>query len=132
MNYLLDTHSFLWALFAPERLSKPAAQEIKSPDNDVSVSVATFWEVSLKYALGKLELEGIEPEELPGSAAEMGLDILPIGPSEAASFHKLPRLAHKDPFDRLLIWQAIQQKMVVISKDRQFKKYRKFGLKCHW
>ena len=132
MKYLLDTHSFLWALFAPKKLSKSAAREIKSPNNDVFVSIVTFWEISLKYALGKLELEKIKPEELPGSAEEMGLDILPIDPLEAAGFYKLPRIGHKDPFDRLLIWQAIQQTMVLISKDPEFQKYRKFGLQCHW
>jgi len=132
MNYLLDTHTFLWSLFTPEELSKSAAQEITSPDNDVCISVITLWEISLKYALGKLELEGIEPEELPESAEKMGVDILPISVLDAASFHKLPRLEHKDPFDRLIIWQAIQQKMVLISKDSQFEKYCKFGLKRYW
>jgi PIN domain nuclease of toxin-antitoxin system len=132
MNYLLDSHSFLWALFSPEKLSKSAAKEIKSPENEATVSVITFWEISLKYTLGKLELKGIGPEELPGAALEMGLSILGVGPSDAPSFHKLPRLVHKDPFDRFLIWQAIQQKMILISKDPEFKSYRKFGLKIHW
>ena len=132
MNYLLDTHSFLWSLFSPDQLSKSAMEEIKSPDNDVSISVITLWEISLKYALGKLELEGIKPEELPEYAGETGVDILSLNPLDAASFHKLPRFEHKDPFDRLLIWQAIQQKLVLISKDSQFEKYRAFGLKRFW
>jgi len=132
MNFLLDTHSFLWTLFVPEKLSRSVTQKIKSSDNDVAVSVVTFWEISLKYALGKLELSGVEPDELPSFADQMGLSILPISPSEAASFHKLPRLLHKDPFDRFIIWQAIQRKMTLISKDREFKEYRKFGLKTHW
>jgi len=54
MNLLLDTHGFLWSLFSPDKLSKEVLREIKSPDNDVAVSVVTFWEISLKYALGKL------------------------------------------------------------------------------
>jgi PIN domain nuclease of toxin-antitoxin system len=132
MNYLLDTHAFLWSLFAPEQLSKPATKVITSPDNEISISVITLWEISLKYALGKLDLEGIAPDELPESAEKMGVDILPLSASEAAGFHKLPRLGHKDPFDRLLIWQAIQQKMVLISKDPQFDEYRKSGLKRFW
>ncbi|HUX47141.1 MAG TPA: type II toxin-antitoxin system VapC family toxin [Desulfosporosinus sp.] len=132
MNFLLDTHSFLWTLFVPEKLSRSVTQKIKSSDNDVAVSVVTFWEISLKYALGKLELSGVEPDELPSFADQMGLSILPISPSEAASFHKLPRLLHKDPFDRFIIWQAIQQKMTLISKDREFKEYQKIGLKTHW
>ncbi|MBW1700467.1 MAG: type II toxin-antitoxin system VapC family toxin [Deltaproteobacteria bacterium] len=131
MNYLLDTHAFLWTLFSPEKLSSPAAQKIKAPENDVAVSVITFWEISLKCALGKLELKGVGPEKLPGAGVEMGISLLAVRPSDAASFHKLPVLAHKAPFDRFLVWQAIQQKMILISKDPEFKSYHKFGLKTH-
>ena len=132
MNLLLDTHGFLWSLFTTDKLSKAVVREIKSPNNDVAVSVVTFWEISLKYALGKLELIGVKPEELPDFAAQMNLEILPITAAEASSFHKLPRLSHKDPFDRIIIWQAIQRKMTLVSKDRYFKAYRKFGLKTFW
>ncbi len=132
MNLLLDTHGFLWSLFTPEKLSKEVIREIKTPNNDVAVSVVTFWEISLKYALGKLELTGVKPEELPDFAARMNLEILPITASEASSFHSLPRLSHKDPFDRIIIWQAIQRKMTLLSKDRDFKAYRKFGLRTFW
>jgi PIN domain nuclease of toxin-antitoxin system len=132
MNYLLDTHTFLWSLFDPEKLSKPVAKTIVSQKNDVAVSVITFWEISLKYSIGKLELYGIEPDEIPYCAEQMDVSILPVDSSEAASFHKLPRLKHKDPFDRLIIWQAIQRKIILISKDRSFKDYGKFGLKIHW
>ena len=132
MNLLLDTHGFLWSLFTPDKLSKAALREIKSPNNDVAVSVVTFWEISLKYALGKLELTGVEPEELPDFAAQMNLEILPITAAEASSFHKLPRLSHKDPFDRIIIWQAIQRKMTLVSKDSDFKAYHKFGLRTFW
>ena len=132
MNLLLDTHVFLWSLFTPGKLSKAVIREIKSPNNDVAVSVVTFWEISLKYALGKLELTGVNPEELPDFAAQMNLEILLITAAEASTFHKLPRLSHKDPFDRIIIWQAIQRKMTLVSKDRDFKAYRKFGLRAFW
>jgi len=132
MNFLLDTHSFLWALFSPEKLSRSVAQKIRSSDNEVAVSVVTFWEISLKFALGKLELSGVEPDELPGFADQMSLSSLTISPSEAASFHRLPKLLHKDPFDRFIIWQAIQRKMILVSNDREFKEYREFGLRIHW
>ncbi len=132
MNLLLDTHGFLWSLFTPDRLSKRALREIKSPNNDVAVSVVTFWEISLKYAIGKLELTGVKPEELPDFAGQMNLETLPITAGEASSFHKLPRLSHKDPFDRIIIWQAIKRKMTLVSKDRDFKAYRKFGLRTFW
>ena len=132
MDYLLDTHSFLWTVFEPKKLSKSARAFITQPENRVIVSSITFWEISLKYALGKLELSGVEPDELPSFAEQMGLSILPISPSEAASFHKLPRLLHRDQFDRFIIWQAIQHKMTLISKDREFQEYQKFGPKTHW
>jgi len=89
MNLLLDTHGFLWSLFTPGKLSRAAVREIKSPNNDVGVSVVTFWEISLKYALGKLELTGVKPEELPDFASQMNLEILPITAAEASSFHTL-------------------------------------------
>ncbi len=129
MNLLLDTHSFLWTLFSPEKLSSAASGGIQTPENSVYVSVVTFWEISLKYALGKLNLTGVLPEELPDACLETGFDILTIEPSEASSFHKLSRISHNDPFDRLLIWQAISRNMIIVSKDRQFAGYKKFGLK---
>ena len=132
MNILLDTHVFLWSLFTTNKLSKAVIREVKSPNNDVAVSVVTFWEISLKCALGKLELTGVKPEELPDFAAQMNLEILPITAAEASTFHKLPRLSHKDPFDRIIIWQTIQRKMTLISKDRDFKAYHKFGLRTFW
>ncbi|MBT3257011.1 MAG: type II toxin-antitoxin system VapC family toxin [Deltaproteobacteria bacterium] len=132
MNILLDTHVFLWSLFATGKLSKAVIREVKSTNNDVAVSVVAFWEISLKYTLGKLELTGVKPEELPDFAAQMNLEILPITAAEASTFHKLPRLSHKDPFDRIIIWQAIQRKMTLVSKDRDFKAYHRFGLRTFW
>lgn len=132
MKLLLDTHVFLWSLFAPDKLSDAVVQEIKSSKNEVAVSVVTFWEISLKYALGKLDLTGIKPEDLPDFAVQMNLEIIPMTAAEASCFYKLPRLAHKDPFDRIIIWQAIQQKMTLVSKDRDFKAYHSFGLRTFW
>jgi len=132
MNLLLDTHVFLWSLFTPDKLSEAIIREIKSPKNDVGVSVVTFWEISLKFALGKLELTGVKPEDLPDFADQMNLATLPITAAEASSFHRLPRLSHKDPFDRIIIRQAIQREMTLVSKDRDFKSYRQFGLRTLW
>ncbi|MFP3912182.1 MAG: type II toxin-antitoxin system VapC family toxin [Desulfobacteraceae bacterium] len=132
MKLLLDTHGFLWSLFSPEKLSQRARSEITSPENEASVSVATFWEISLKYGLGKLELSGVAPEQLPDFASQMDLAILPISPAEASSFYQLPRYSHKDPFDRIIIWQAIQRRLALISKDRDFNYYRALGLKVIW
>jgi len=132
MRYLLDSHVFLWTLFAPEKLSKNAKETIIDIESEVAVSVVTFWEISLKYALGKLDLINITPDALPPAAEEAGIDILPMTLQDAAGFFHLPKLAHRDPFDRMIIWQAIQQRMTLVSKDRSFKDYKKHGLKIHW
>jgi len=128
MKCLLDTHALLWAIFNPEKLSESIREMIQDPENEVYLSVISFWEISLKSALGKLVLVDVLPESLPGIVREMGIEILKLEPHEAASFHRLPRLAHKDPFDRIIIWQAIQSKMTLLSTDREFKQYQPFGL----
>lgn len=132
MRLLLDTHAFLWTLFAPEKLSKRAARAIQTPDADVAVSVVTFWEISLKFSIGKIELSGVFPEDLPPAAEEARLVVLDLSPQETAFFHRLPRQAHKDPFDRLLIWQAIQRNLVLVTRDRKMHRYIPFGLTCLW
>jgi len=128
MKYLIDTHIFLWTLFSPSKISKPAAQTIRTSENRIYVSTVTFWEISLKYALNKLELKGITPNELPGLANQMNFEILNLDADEAASYYHLPRTPHRDPFDRMIIWQAIRKKMILISKDSKIPAYQKFGL----
>jgi len=128
MRFLLDTHSFLWTLFSPDKLSKRARTSILDPENDVFVTVVSFWEISLKYALGKIEMKGLNPEDLPAAAKEASFETIQLEPGEAASFHRLPRIGHKDPFDRLIIWQAIQRDFFLISADREFSAYQEYGL----
>ena len=132
MNYLLDTHAFLWILFDDDKLSKIAQEEIQNPENNIYVSVISYWEISLKYSIGKLELEGINPDELADKACEIDIRTLELSDKESSSFYKLPRSHHKDPFDRLIIWQAIVNGMTLISKDKQIKIYRDLGLKILW
>lgn len=132
MNYLLDTHTFLWAAFSPNKLSAKARNEIRSAENQVCISSVSFWEISLKYTLGKIELTDCTPADMPEIATQMGIDIIQLGATETASFYQLPKVAHKDPFDRMIIWQAIQQQFVLISKDANFPEYRQFGLKVLW
>jgi PIN domain nuclease of toxin-antitoxin system len=91
MNYLLDTHTLLWSLFDPERLSPAVRDTIVSKENDISVSIVSFWEISLKFSMKKLDLHGVIPEELPDYTKQMYIEIIPINSNEAASFYKLPR-----------------------------------------
>ncbi len=132
MNYLLDTHAFLWAAFSPARLRAKVKKEIRSVENRVYVSTISFWEISLKFALGKIELENCKPDDMPGFATQMHIEIIQPSVQETASFHQLPKVRHKDPFDRMIIWQAIQQSLVLISKDGDFPEYKEFGLKVLW
>ena len=129
MKYLIDTHIFLWSLFSPEKISVHIAKIIKESGNKVFVSTITFWDIALKYSLKKLELEGITPDALPEFAKQMRFELLGLSAEDAASFYHLPRTTHQDPFDRMLIWQAIREKMVLISKDSKILAYEDFGLK---
>jgi PIN domain nuclease of toxin-antitoxin system len=132
MNALIDTHTFLWSVSDPDRLSKEARTFIEEPDNSIWISVVSFWEISLKHTVGKLDLVNVLPEAFPDIAKQIQFEILNLSPLEAATFYKLPKMRHKDPFDRLIIWQAIQQKMPLISKDKQFKDHKELGLKVIW
>jgi PIN domain nuclease of toxin-antitoxin system len=132
MNYLLDTHAFLWAAFAPSKLSAKVKQEIRSPENRICLSTISFWEISLKFAMGRIELKNCKPDDMPDIAAQMHIEIVPPTAQETASFYQLPKVQHKDPFDRMIIWQALQQPLVLISKDAGFSEYRELGLKVLW
>ena len=132
MNYLLDTHTFLWAAFDPSHLSRSANLAITDYENTIAVSVVSFWEISLKFALGKLELKGVSPDDLPDTASRMGFDLLELHAEDAASFHALPRGNHKDPFDRMLVYQAIRQHKTLISSDADLTQYIPNGLKVLW
>ena len=128
-NFLIDTHVLLWLIFSPEKLPKETLKKLEDQKNQVSVSSISFWEISLKYRLGKLKLSGILPHELPNITTQMGIRIANITPNELASFYQLPLVEeHKDPFDRLIIWQCISQKMMFISHDSKLDCYTHFGL----
>ena len=101
---------------------------MKKSENEIFVSCITFWEISIKYSLNKLELEAVLPDELPNFAKRMNFEILNLTAEDAASFYRLPRTSHKDPFDRMIIWQAIREKMILLSKDSKIPAYQKFGL----
>ncbi|RMG42868.1 MAG: type II toxin-antitoxin system VapC family toxin [Methanobacteriota archaeon] len=132
MKCLLDTHALLWALFDESKIPSKTKAILENPDHEVYVSIISYWEISLKYSLGKLELRGISPEELLQTAEQIGFETLPLKPEEAISFYRLPRDSHKDPFDRLIIWQAINRKLTLISKDISLRDYKKIGLKLLW
>ena len=132
MSYVLDTQSFLWAVFSPEKLSRRARATIADASSAVCLSSITLWEISLKFALGKLVLKNTIPEDLVIVAQDMGLALISPSAEESASLHKLPRAPQRDPFDRMLVWQAIQRQLVLVTKDGALPAYRDAGLKTLW
>lgn len=132
MNYLLDTHVFLWTLFESRKLSNIVKQIILNPDCNIFVSIFSFWEISLKYGLGKISLNNIKPEDLPDISQQAGIEFLYADPLELSSSYRLPKTYHRDPFDRIIIWQCIQNNFILLSKDIQMQQYKDFGLKVTW
>lgn len=129
-NYLIDTHVLLWLLFSPEKLPGKTLALLKNRHHTISVSVISFWEISLKFGLDKLTLTNVFPHELPALTTQMDIQIAPITADEFASFHQLPLVeSHKDPFDRMIIWQCISKKMIFISHDKKLDTYRQLGLR---
>src|SRR4051812_36873958 len=100
MRCLVDSHSFLWVLANPRRLSATARATMGDQNNELFISVASLWEISVKFGLGKLHLNGITPAELPRAAEAAEIGILAIDVADASTSYQLPRTFHKDPFDR--------------------------------
>jgi PIN domain nuclease of toxin-antitoxin system len=119
VRLLLDTHVLLWWLADDRKLPKPAREIIAKPDNDVLVSSASVWEVAIKVALGRIE---VELDDLEDAIARNGFRSLPIGFRHAITAGRLPAV-HRDPFDRMLVAQASVEELRVVSHDRVFERY---------
>lgn len=117
-TFLLDTHALLWWLSAARKLPERCREVIADPEKRVLVSAVCAWEVAIKTALGKLEA----PDDLLEVVDASGLEWVSVEPSEAYAAGGLP-MHHRDPFDRLLIAQAIERSARVISQDEQFDTY---------
>jgi PIN domain nuclease of toxin-antitoxin system len=119
VRLLLDTHVLLWWLSDDRKLANCGRQIIANPDNDVLVSSASVWEISIKTGLGRLE---IELDDLENAIARNGFRSLPIGFRHALTAGRLPNV-HRDPFDRMLVAQASVEELRVVSHDRVFERY---------
>ena len=133
MTYLLDTHAFIWTVLETDKLSMNIKKIVTNKSHEICVSTVSFWEISLKTRLKKLAFQNIYIKAFPKYAREMDFTIIDMQENETISFHELPlKENHKDPFDRMLIWQAITRAMTMISKDKFFEQYKKNGLKLVW
>lgn len=120
MRCVLDTHYVLWTLFEPQRIGEEILTVLQHDSTTKYVSGISFWEISLKYSLGKLELFGTNPDEIYEKALESGLEILSVDGKLFASYYKLPKKDdHKNPFDKLLIRQAIDRDLTIVTDDEK-------------
>jgi len=116
MRLLLDTCTFLWIAEGSASLSPAAARVFADPDNAVFLSTASAWEVAVKYALGRLPLPGPPGEVVPQFREVYRVESLPIDERSALLASRLPRL-HADPFDRMLVCQALVHGLTILTPD---------------
>lgn len=118
MILLADAHVLLWALAAPEEMTPEARSALSTPQNEVLVSAATIWEIAIKRARGRLRA----PATLLPGIEQLGFIVVPVTGGDAERAASLPT-HHRDPFDRMVIAQAIRLDAVVVSRDRDFASY---------
>ena len=122
MSYLLDTHAFIWWAGEPARLSSLAVTLCSNPAHTLLLSIASVWEMQIKFQLGKLHLALPLAEIIKNQQQTNQLEILPVSLAHIWGLAKLPDY-HKDPFDRLLIAQAITEGLTLISHDANIARY---------
>jgi PIN domain nuclease of toxin-antitoxin system len=122
VRLLLDTCAFLWIVGGAPALSARARQAFVDPGNDVFLSTASAWEVAVKHRLGKLPLPTAPEEFVPAQRAAHGIEALPVDEEAALHVAKLPDL-HRDPFDRILIAQALVGGLVLATPDDSIRQY---------
>ena len=129
MKVLIDTNILLYILFDDSKLTSKELEIIHNEDNEIIISSISLFEISLKYSIKKLKLNNLTPDKIPDLLLKNGYSIEDIDYTTYSSYYKLPSDYHKDPFDRLLIWEAINKKYNLLSKDNAFISYEKYGLK---
>lgn len=122
MRLLLDTHTFLWWVEDAPELSKKARRALANPNNECFLSLVSCWEMAIKLSLGKLKLAGVIERFVPDQLAANGFRQLEMDFRHVARVAAMP-FHHRDPFDRLLVAQAKEEKLVIVSADAVFQKY---------
>lgn len=132
MKYLLDTHTFIWTLSDPKKIPVNARSAIESSESEVFISSVSFWEIAIKVRSKRLAHVGKPNSSIVEAAESMGFRPISLTPVEATTHGDLTEDTHFDPFDRMLIWQAITRKMVLVSGDAEFQRFIPDGLKLLW
>jgi PIN domain nuclease of toxin-antitoxin system len=121
MKLLVDTHLLLWAAGDPDRLPAEAREAIADVGNEILFSAASLWEIAIKNGLGRPDFR-VDLRHLQKGLAQMGCDELPVAGAHAIAVMDLPPL-HKDPFDRMLVAQAIVEGVTLLTSDRLVAQY---------
>ena len=121
MKLLLDTQLLLWAAGQPQRLAAATRKQLTNPRNELLFSAASLWEIAIKHTLGRADFR-VEPRLLRRGLLDNGYVELPVTSQHAVSIDMLPPL-HKDPFDRLLLSQAISEGITLLTGDAQLARY---------
>jgi PIN domain nuclease of toxin-antitoxin system len=121
MKILLDTHALLWFLNGDRNISDRAVNEILSEENEVLISIASLWEISIKFSLGKISIDGGFKHVVNLIHGNM-FHLLPITTDHVIKVASLPFL-HRDPFDRLIIAQAMVENITILTRDPNFAGY---------
>ena len=133
MEYLIDTHILLWAIMDSNKLSKKEQQVLSDETNTIFVSPISFWEIAIKHQNKKLDLGKLNILHIPHIAEQLDFSLLNPEPYDYLTIGQIPQKEnHHDPFDRMLIQQAIRNNLVLISKDEKFHQYEENGLQLLW
>jgi len=122
MKYLLDTMVWLWSVGPTDKIGSAGLKVLTNGEEEIYLSAASSWEIAIKTKLGKFELLEPPGRYVPKRLAEQGIRSLSITQSHSLKVYDLP-LHHQDPFDRLIIAQAIDEEMAVLTADQAFRKY---------
>ena len=128
MSYLLDTHTFLWMAAEPEKLSPDIRSVVEEGTHDLLLSAASGWEIALLWKLGRIDLPEPPADFIPATIQALSLTPLAIGFETAIAAATLP-LIHRDPFDRLLVAEALRRDLTVLTRDQIIPRY---GVNALW
>ena len=132
-KYLLDSHTLIWSMVDDTKLSNKVLKILEDENNDLLVSAVSFWEIAIKAGKGKLELKDFDIQLIPYYCDKLKIKQISLLPDEAINYLNLPNYEeHKDPFDRMLIYQCIKNSYTLISKDTKMELYKKNGLDFVW
>lgn len=122
MRLLLDTHIFLWLITGDSRITEAMKADILNPANEVYLSVVSIWEISVKYQLGRLPLPEPPQSYLPTQRQRHQIASLNLDEASISQLSRLPSI-HRDPFDRMLVCQALEQDLTIVTVDEMLQSY---------